>query len=124
MSASDRHEAIRAGTRVLQIIVLALLAGVLLFTAFVGNRIVSGVEPAGAKEGFPLTWVLLGVAALQVAMIAFVRMAMLTKARQQIADGTFPEPPRGGRGPLAAESMESAGDEGRFPAAWEPAMTT
>ena len=121
MSASERYEAIRAGIRQLRIVILALLVGVLGFTAFVGYRAATGAgglmdEPSEV----PLTPLLVGIAVVQAILFGVVRSGMLARARKRIAEGTWnPQNPWArATGPLSNASFAQAGDQGRVFQAW------
>lgn len=110
MHPTEQHPVLLQGLKTLQIIVFALLVGVIVF----GLVLQFGVKPEPkepAEGALPLTWILIGFGAAEVVMILVMRTVLLANARRNIAAGTWQAP--GGASPYAA-----AGDAGMFFHAW------
>jgi hypothetical protein len=114
----DRHPALLRGLKTTQIIVIALLVGVVaLGGVFFGLRAAGLMERDEAvAEAVALTPILIAFAGLQVLVVLVVRSAVITSARRKIRDGSVRAAPRrlGTRGDAYLE----AGDAGHLFKAW------
>lgn len=114
-SPLETHPVLLKALHALQIIVIALLVGVLIFSAFVLYRLANGDGPLGESAG-ALTPILLIASVLAVGLTTFLRARVLESARRRITDGTWKPPAqRSAAGsPLAPSEFEAAGVEGRL----------
>lgn len=107
-----RHPELLPGLRVAQVIVGALLLGVVIFlTILVYLRAKDAGAPPSAADGISMSLVLGIVAVVQIPVFFVLRTVLLTGARHRIAAGT--PPPQAEASPFAA-----AGDVGRLFQAW------
>lgn len=113
MRPTEEHPVLLKGLKSTQIIVLALLAGVLIFSLvllFVVRPELGEREPV-AEDALPLTWLLIGFGAFEVVMVFVLRGVFLGNARRNIVAGSWTAP--GGRLPYG-----EAGDAGRLFHGW------
>lgn len=125
MRPTEEHAVLRGGLRTLQIILVALLVGVVVFSGIVLIAITS-VEPPPDDQPRQqlLTPILVGLSFAVAGTLWIVANVMLSQARQRIADGTW-KPGLRKRvqegeavGTLSPQAFEEAGNAGRLFQAW------
>lgn len=108
----ERHAVLSKRLRTAQIVIGMLVLGVLLFAAVLLVLGATGWEPPVSEPGpLPLSWILAFVAVVQAPVFLILRTALLGRARQGIAAGTWPMA-------AADPDLREAGDAGRLFQAW------
>lgn len=115
MRPTEEHPVLLKGLKTAQIIVGALLLGVVIFSVILlvmgpGQTGPAEVEP-GAQATLPLTWLLIGFGALEVLMVWIFRGVLLGSAKRQIAAGSW-QPPAG------QATYAAAGNAGQLFHSW------
>jgi len=106
MRPTEEHPVLLKGLKTLQIIVGAMLAGILIFSLI----LMFGVKPPEkepAEGALPLTWLLIGFGAIEVVMVLVLRGVLLGNVRRNIAAGSWTAP--GG-----VSAYGAAGDAGKI----------
>lgn len=110
MRPTEEHPVLLQGLKTTQIIVGALLIGVVIFSLI----LMFGVKPEAkepAEGALPLTWILIGFGAMEVVMVWVLRGVLLANARRNVAAGTW-------TAPAGASTYAAAGDAGRLFHSW------
>jgi hypothetical protein len=108
MRPTEEHPVLLKGLKTMQIIVGAMLAGVVIFSI-----VLLATQPGQAErepataDALPLTWLLIGFGAVEVLMVWVFRGVFLGNARRTIAAGTW-------RPPAGPSTYAAAGDAGRL----------
>ena len=106
MRPTEEHPVLLKGLKTLQIIVGALLVGVVIFSLI----LMFGVKPPekeSAEGALPLTWLLIGFGVMSAGMMLVLRGVLLGNARRNIAAGSWTAP--GG-----VSAYGAAGDAGKL----------
>jgi len=106
----EQYPVLRKSLTAVQVIVAALVLGV---AVFIGILLVW--RRGEAPQEPQLTWLLVGVGAADVVVLFLVRLMVLGRARQRIADGTWKPPGKAAQG---YQDLLEAGDAGRLVVAW------